>query len=161
MSPAGGVFAGYGPCRVETSISQARLQQLARTGAPHLRPIYGAMANGLVGFLLVAQNAGRFDAIKGRPFVALLADDTDRALGPAGFHRKSVRRMAAQVSSIAIIASDIVHEAYVTAAAGAALGFNMLIVETRPEHEGAWMELLREAAPQASTLLCTPIEGTA
>lgn len=157
--------ARVGPDRarggVEGYITRARLEELSRTGSAHLRPIYAAMVDPGIGFAMVTQNAGRFALDAGGPFVALIGDDTDRALGPAGFHRKSVRRLAAQAQSIAIIASAIEPSVYATAAAGAVFGLNVLIVETRPEQEGAWMDLVKAAAPRASVLLVTPIAGNA
>ncbi len=149
------------PSVTDASLPRARLEQLARTGQPHLRPIYAAMLDPGIALLMVQQKIGRFAVEAPRGFVAIIGDDTDRALGPAGFHRKSVRRLAAQTCSIAIIASDIVPDVYETAAALAALGRGALIIETRPEQEGAWMDLMKTAAPRTPILLCTPIAGTA
>lgn len=146
---------------ISADVPRSRLEHVARTGPLHLRPIYAAMIDPGIGLALVAQRSGRFDIASPRPFVALIGDDTDCALGPAGFHRKSVRRLAGRVRSIAIIASDVEPKAYAAAAALAALGHNVLIVETRPEQEGAWIELLRAAAASVPILLCTPIGGTA
>lgn len=142
-------------------LPRAQLEELARTGSPHLRPIYTAMLEGGVAFLFVTQQSGRF-GVEGRGgFVALIGDDTDRALGPDGFHRKSIRRLVRQVQSIAIIASDIEPTAYAASAALARMGFGALIVETRPEQEGAWFETLRAAAPRTPIVLITPIAGNA
>lgn len=160
-SASGGPFITQGPAIFDGRLPKAKLEQLVRTGQPHLRPIYAAMKDHGTGLLLVRQNTGRFDLRKPPPLVAIVGDDTDRALGPAGFHRKSIRRLAAQARSIAIIASDIVPDVYETAAALAALGRSALIIETRPEQEGAWMDLMKVAAPRTPILLCTPIEGTA
>lgn len=145
----------------EGFVARAHLEELARTGRAHLRPIYAAMLDPGIALLMVRQKIGRFGVEAPRGFVAIIGDDTDRALGPAGFHRKSVRRLAAQTCSIAIIASDIVPDVYETSAALAALGRGALIIETRPEQEGAWMDLMKTAAPRTPILLCTPIAGTA
>lgn len=142
-------------------IPRARLEELSRTGSAHLRPIYGAMVAPGIGFLMVQQNASRFAIESKGGFVALILDDTDRALGPSGFHRKSVRRLASQVHSITVLSADIEPSIYASAATLAALGRNVLIVETRPEEEVAWMDLLKAAAPRAPILLCTPIAGNA
>lgn len=143
-----------------TLLPRARIENLARTGQPHFRPIYSAMMAG-VGLLMVRQRSGRFDCLSGRPFVAVVGDDMDEALGPAGFHAKSLRRLMAQVSSIAVISSDIVPGVYAAAAGGALLGASSVIVETRPEQEGAWLDLAKRTAPGAALLLCTVAEGTA
>lgn len=143
------------------SISAARLEDLAQRGQPHLREVYAAVAHAGVGLLLVRQRSEAFEVRSDRPLVAIVGDDTDMALGPAGFDRGSLERLARLVHGITVIASGIVPDVYATAAHVAVLGQSTLIVETRPEHEGAWMELLRAAAPEAPFLLCTPIEGTA
>ena len=145
----------------QASFPVARLADLGRRGPLHLRPIYAAMASAGIGLFLVRQRSEAFDLRYGRPFVALVGDDTDVALGPDGFHRASLERLARLVGGISVIASGVVPDVYATAAGCAVLGQSGLIVETRPEQEGAWMDLLSRAAPRTPLLLCTPIEGTA
>lgn len=141
-------------------IPRTRIEDLARTGQPHLRPIYAAMAAG-AGLLMVRQRSGRFMRPDDPRFVAIVGDDTDCALGPAGFHAKSMRRLLAAARSVAIIASDIEPAVYATAAAGALLGLSSVIVETRPEQEGAWLDLAKREVTSAALLLVTPMEGSA
>lgn len=142
-------------------IPRARLVKLSRTGSVHLRPIYAAMLNPGIGFLVVGRTSGPFAVESRGGFVGLIADDTDRSLGPAGFHRKSIRRLAAQPRSITLISSDIVPDLYAAAAALAVAGFCTIIVETKPEQEAAWLDLLKVAAPQANMLVCTVAAGNA
>lgn len=143
-----------------TLIPRARIENLQRTGQPHLRPIYAAMNAG-AGFLMVRQRSGRFDLPKRGAVVTIVGDDTDHALGPAGFHSKSMRRLLAAARSVIIIASDIEREAYASAAASALLGASSVIIETRPEQEGAWLDLVKREAPGAVLVLWTVAEGTA
>lgn len=150
-----------GGVETQGTVPRARLQELARTAPAHLRPIYAAMLSPGVSFLMVHQNTGRFGVEAAGGFVALIGDDTDRALGPRGFHRKSIRRLAGQVHSIVIVASAAEPRAYTGVAALAAAGFGALLVETRPEQEAAWFEALKAAAPRTPILLVTPIAGNA
>ena len=143
------------------TVPRSKLEELSRTGSAHLRPIYAAMLNPGISFLMVHQRGGRFGIVGGGGFVALIGDDTDCALGPRGFHRKSIRRLAGQVRSIVIVASAAEPCAYAGVAALAAVGLGALLVETRPEQEGAWLDALKAAAPRTPILLVTPIVGNA
>lgn len=143
------------------TVPRATLEELSRTGSEHLRPLYAAMLNPGVSLLMVHQRGGRFGIEGTGGFVALIGDDTDCALGPRGFHRKSIRRLARQVRSMVIVASGVEPRAYAGVAALASVGFGALLVETRPEQEGAWLDTLRAAAPRTPILLVTPIAGNA
>lgn len=146
---------------IEAAIPLSKLENLSRTGHAHLRPIYAAMRSGGVGLILVRQRIGQFPPPKKRPFVAIVGDDTDRSLGPADFHRKSIRRLAAITHGVVVMSCELVPSVYATTAAVARLGVSTLIVETRPEHEGEWLDFVKEAAPTANLLICTVAAGTA
>lgn len=146
---------------ISAAISHERLDHLASTGQAHLRPIYAAMRMAGVSLFLVPQGQERFLAPRVRSFVGLVADDTDCAVGPNGFHRKSLRRLAQDAKCIALISSDIMPAVYATAAQIAALGRNVLIVETRCEQESAWLDFLKASAPRAHLLICTAAAGSA
>lgn len=147
---------------IEAAIPLARLENLSRTGHVHLRPIYVAMRSDRVGLVMIRQRVERFPPPKKRPFVAIVGDDTDRSLGVAGFHRKSIRRLAAITPSIVVIGCELIPSVYAAAAAAAAQArISTLIIETRDEHEGEWIDLVREAAPSANLLICTAVAGSA
>lgn len=145
---------------IAAAVPQDRLTHLAFTGEPHLRPIYAAMRDGRRSLLLLPQGGGRC-AVPTFPFVALVGDDTDRALGPNAFHGRSLARVARSARGIALISCAIVPNVYAIAAQMVLLGHSTLIVETRPECEAEWLAFLRSAAPRASFLMCTTAEGTA
>jgi len=146
---------------MQAPVSPARLEHLASYGAVHLRPVYAVMRSSGTALLLIQQRLGRFDMPTRSGWVALVLDDTDRALGPSAFHSKSMRRLIQAATHIAIIASDIVPGVYATAAGVAAMGLRCLIIETLPEYEAAWLHLVEREAPRTKPLLCTVAEGTA
>lgn len=145
---------------IEAAIPSSKLEHLSRAGQSHLRPIYAAMRDG-IGLALVRQRSGPFPPPKTRPFVAIIGDDTDRSLGPAGFHRKSIRRLAAASRGIVVMSCELLPDVYATAAGAAGLGTSTLIIETRSEHEAEWLALVQAAAPAANLLICTVAAGTA
>ena len=149
---------------IQASIPPFELSRLIASGQPHYRPVYEVMRSAGVGLLLVRQGHGRFDvpALKrGCGFVAVIGDDMDRADGPSGFRRKSLRRLMAAVRGITLLSCEILPEVYTAAAGLAALGQNVMIIETRPEQEGAWLDFIKEAAPRANLLICTAVAGNA
>ncbi|CAA2161172.1 hypothetical protein MBRA_06332 [Methylobacterium brachiatum] len=149
---------------IHASIPPLELSHLIAAGQPHFRPVYAAMRSSGVALLLVRQGHGRFDVPKlsrGRGFVAVIGDDMDRADGPSGFRRKSLRRLLGAVGGVSLISCEILPDVYATAAQLAAFGQNVAIIETRPEQEGAWLDFLKEVAPRANLLICTAAAGTA
>ena len=149
---------------IGASIPPGELTRLIASGQPHFRPVYAAMRSAGVALMLIRQGYGRFDVPtlpRGRGFVAVIGDDTDHAEGPSGFRRKSLRRLAASVRGVSLISCEIQPDVYATAAELAALGQSVMIVETRPEQEAAWLDFLKVAAPRANLLICTAAAGTA
>lgn len=62
-----------------------RIEASAAEKAPHLIPILKAIRHHDVGFLVLQQRATRLDRgldLLQRPFIVLIGDDTDTALGP-------------------------------------------------------------------------------
>ena len=121
----------------------------------HLAPLYEAARDHgcIVG--LVAQGAGSFDPPPAdRPAIIIIGDDLDQALGPAAFHEQSLHRVLRGVRLAAVVACEPLPEIYASAARHAVLlRKNVVIVETRPEQEIAWVNLIRSIAPDAAFLL--------
>ncbi len=137
-------------------VHRARLDAAVEHGPAHLRPMYLAVRDHGVSFAVVTQRAGRFAFPSDKPVVALLGDDLDEALGPAGFHLKSVRRFVASCEGAVIIACDPQPRLYIAAATVAVmLRRNAVIIETRSEHEADWVDLIRSIKPDIRMLLGT------
>ncbi|CAO4136110.1 hypothetical protein [Methylorubrum extorquens] len=116
---------------IAATVPRDRLTRLAFTGEPHLRPIYAAMLDGRRSLLLLPQHGGRFP-VSSRPFVALLGDDADTALGPAAFHGGSLGRLAGSARGVALVSYAVMPGVYAIAAEMVRLGHSTVIVETPP-----------------------------
>lgn len=139
-----------------------RLDYAVEHGPLHLRSVYKCVRDGGIAFVTVPQNVGRFDLPTDRPTLAILGDDMTSALGPAAFHRKSVRRFLMRCRTAAVIACEAIPFAYTAAALGVmSMRWDAVIVETLPEHEGTWVDLIREANPSAALLIGKVHEATA
>jgi hypothetical protein len=133
--------------------------------APHLLPIYRAVRDYGLRLMIVSQThepfLGAMDEM-GAPFIALIADDTDRTVGPGHFHQDSLRRLASAIDSAAVVASAPPVEAYAAMTMMPVLfGASTVIVETRPEQEIPWVEFLRDVQPNLPLILATVHGGHA
>lgn len=132
-------FTGAGRDALDLAISRA---------PAHLRPAYQAARDGTAGFVFVAQGWDRFEVPSGLPQILLIGDDLNAALGPAAFHARSVRRYLATCRAAVIVAAEPIPSLYWDAYARAVeRRENVVIVETRPEREAEWLDLIRAAAP--------------
>lgn len=140
-----------------STVPRARLDWAIETGTDHLKPIWHAVRDFGCGYLLVTQNAGPFAVPPPeRPAIITFGDDTDVALGPAAFHRRSLRRL------LVLVACAAIPEAYASAAGVAAFERrHTVIIETRPEHEIPWLDLVLRIRPGGRLLVCSVRGGTA
>ena len=126
---------------------------------PYLRRLFGAMRDGSVGWISVRPNVGNFD-IPRQPGVVLIVDN---GCGPSAFCPVSVTAAVAG-SSMATITTYRPVEAIFAAAllVASSTGKNVLIIETGPEQETAWVELIsRGRTPLALLLGLLEPEGRA
>ncbi len=97
--------------RARSTNSSAR-----RDNAPHLQAVLSAVRDHRLAWLTPApklrvhQRGARYSP-RGRALV-LLGDDTDRALGPAGFHAASTRRLFHKADYVAVMSGAPVAEVY-------------------------------------------------
>ena len=140
--------------RVATDIPRARIDAYLATAPDYLRPILLAVRDQGCAWLNVPQKSGRFEAPKGRPLISIIGDDLHVAMGPAGFHRKSVRRLIAASRFVSVVAGEPQVLAYAAPAlAAVAMGVNGTIIETRPEFEMQWIGLVQAEAPNAQLII--------
>ena len=139
-----------------------RMEASARENAQHLLPLVHAIRHHGAGLLVIPQRAtdlNRATALAVRPFIVMVADDTETALGPDQYDRRALDRLIGRVDGVAIVSSAPPPEAYASIAMMAVVGSNGLIIETRPEQEIAWTNIVKAVRPDMPTLLCTP-EGS-
>ena len=135
-----------------------RFETKVAADAPHLLPIVHAIRDHGVGFLVIPQRAtGLHRGIKllKRPFIVMVGDDTDCALGPDQYDAKSLDRLIGMADGVAIISCAPPPEAYSSIALMAMAQRNGLIIETRPEQEIAWTNRVQAVCPEMPILLCT------
>jgi len=135
-----------------------RLESVAAEKAPHLLPIVDVIRHFGVGYLVITQSAKGLNRgldLLARPFIIMVGDDTDRALGPDQYNSAHLERMIGMIDGVAIISSAPPPEAYSSIAMMAVVGRNGLIIETRPEQEIAWTNFVQSVRPDMPILLCT------
>lgn len=138
------------------SVPRERFDHAIRHGAEHMRPLFIAARDAGVAICLVAQRSPAFMIPSKRPSVLLIGDDMHEAMGPGGFHQKSIRRFVRRCRSAVIVSCAPLVEAYASAAAVAAgLRLDVILVETRIEHEAAWKDFIEAARPGVSFLIAT------
>lgn len=133
--------------------------------APHLNPVFEAVRDFSVSVLIAPQSKDSLDEALGDArdaSIVIVGDDTNRALGPDGFHKTSMRRLFQLATETAVISSAPPEHVYAGMATLAALARRfVVIVETRPEQEIAWVEFIQAANPNLSILLATVEAGHA
>jgi hypothetical protein len=95
-----------------------------------------------------------FDPPTNRPTILLIGDDVHEAKGPRAFHQDSLRNFVNRSMGAVIVTCEPPLVAYAAAAGLAALGKDVIIVETRPEHEADWKAALDAINPDLAYLLC-------
>ncbi len=148
-------------------VSRARLDNLIGSAgqAPHLQAVLSAVRDHRLAWLTLLENSGCINAaLDTAPEAALvlLGDDTDRALGPAGFHAASTRRLFHKAAYVAVMSGAPVAEVYAAACRHAVEERCLVVlVETRVEQKIAWVNLVRETNPLAALLITSPQAGRA
>ena len=125
----------------------AALSRASQT-APHWRPLLRAVRFEACGLVMVAQSPLPFTVPSAPPPILLVGDDLAAALGPGGFDRDSVIAFLAGCGAVTIVASAPVVPLYAETAQWAVKRRQpVAIIETRPEREAEWLDLVRAVAP--------------
>jgi hypothetical protein len=124
-----------------------------------LRGILEATRDFACTFYRVWQTPLSFALSDKKPRIALIGDDAAVALGPNVLSSGERQALLADSAFVAIVACEAIPRAYNMAATFAARDReNTVVIETQPEWKDAWLELVREARPDAGILLCMPEE---
>ena len=116
---------------------------------PHLLSVLKAVCDMGLALMFVPRAAEpfRIPAAATKPTLTIIGDDFDAALGPGAFHRRSLPRVIRGSSSFAVVSSAPPVEVYGTASALAAVArVNIVLIETQPEQELAWVALIQKLA---------------
>jgi hypothetical protein len=131
---------------------------------PHLVPILEAVRDHKVGLMFVGQSgeAFRLPVDQKRSAITIIGDDLHEALGPAGFHMPSVRRIIRASHTFAVVSCAALEPVYdAMAFAASTARRNALLIETQPKFEGEWVELIRKLAPARPLTIATMKGGRA
>lgn len=144
----------------QNEINRDVLDAVIAKSPVYLRPVLVAVRDATTGLLLINQGHEPFvtPTVCGRSTISMILDDTDRSVGPLGFHRRSLRRLIRASDAFAVISSSAIGLPYAAMSAVAATGKATVIIETRLEHELQWLALIQRVAPKRPLMLCT-IEG--
>jgi hypothetical protein len=148
----------------EAPMSRDSITRAMQNLPPHLCELLTAVRDNRVAFLFVPQWATTFRIPKQpvRPAIVLIGDDFTSALGPGHFHAASLRRVIRACASFTVVAGSARPEIYGAAAdLVVASRKSALLVETRPEHEIQWVQLIQRYAPGRPICLSTVAGGHA
>jgi hypothetical protein len=138
------------------TVPLARIDAALHRAPAYLRPIYFAVRDEGCVHTLVAQGDGPFslDGLPDGPVITILGDDLFRSKGPEGFHQASLRSLLARCTC-AVIVVGMSEKPYLMAATTAVLRReDVVIIETRAEHEMHWVNACRAARPDGGLLVC-------
>lgn len=139
-----------------TPATRASLTRAIEGGAPHLRPLFTAVRDHGCLFGIAPQGHDPIRPPLDRPTILIVGDDMDCALGPEGFSLEDLTDYVGRCSAAAIVSSAAVESTYASAATAAVvLRQHVVIVETRLEHERAWIDFVRVARPGIVMLVST------
>ena len=145
------------------TFTAAHLERVCQSAPAHMRPIWWAAMYGRCALLIVTQGAILEDLPpRLQPLITYVGDDTSRADGPAGFPQGAIRELIRTSDVGPVVSSAPVVKAYRQAASAAIIHRrNVIIIETRPEQEIAWINFILEARPDMRLLVCTVEAGRA
>ena len=139
------------------------LDHAIANGPEHFRPIALALRDKGCALAIVPQGQGPFSLPHDRkPVICIVGDDFDQALGLAGFHRPSLRRVLAGCVDLAIVSSGPDPRPYALTATSATglcslgLGWNAVLIETLPERESEWLAFAKKHRPDLQPFRCLP-----
>ncbi len=125
--------------------------------APHLVPLFGVVRDFGVRLMIVPQKVGSIEPPRTElPVICLIGDDLDVSLGPSAFDRRFLKSFVRTCGTAVVVSCEPIVKAYACAATEAALRrHNVILVETRLQHEVAWVSLLRRINPGLGMLVAT------
>lgn len=128
-------------------------------GGQHLVPLMEMVRDGGVGMMFVSQTPEPFRIPKAKPAIVIIGDDYDKAVGPERFHMPSVRRAIRDCHVFTVVSSAATTPVYAMSGLAAVLNRkHSMLIETRPEQEIAWVNLIKKLSPGALICLST-VEG--
>jgi hypothetical protein len=148
---------------LHTEATTARIDAAIAVAPLHLHPVLVAVRDYRVAMLFVPPGTETFTipAKPTRAAVVMVGDDMEQSVGPEGFHLPSVRRVIRACSAFTVISSEPTATLYALGTAPAVGGQNVMIIETRIEHEFQWVALIQKLRPGRPLIISTVKGGHA
>lgn len=145
------------------NLNRAALNIAIAHSPPYLVPVLITARDIGLDIFPIPQRPGPFTiAFSVRPPVSIIGDDTDRALGPSGFHRQSISHLFERCDSVFIIGCAPDPLLYAAAATTAAfLRRRIVIIETRLAQEQSWITFVQTSNPNVHMVVGTATGGRA
>lgn len=129
------------------ALLNAAIEGTQQVGSPHVVPLFEAVRDAGISYLQVLQGGGP-RRLPPAPWIIHIGDDPrppKPALGPNGFAADRLYRMLDAACCAIVVAGPPWPYLYIGAADIAAKArATVLLIDTRPEHEIAWLALLQE-----------------
>jgi hypothetical protein len=93
-----------------------------------------------------------------QPLIALFVDDGSigtTPIGPAGFNQPILKRLLRNANAVSLTTCGPDERVYATACAIDSFNRNVVLIETLPQFEIAWMERLNRRRTPLPVLVCT------
>ncbi len=128
----------------------AMMATMSKTGGQHWLPLLEAVKAGCIALFTVPRGRAPFDMPETvrMPCVAIIGDDYDDAIGPSGFHIKSLRALVKTAHATFIMAGAPDQLIYASAACIASITglINVVLIETRPCQAKSWADFIERHA---------------
>lgn len=139
----------------------ARIAKAKAAGKHHIAALYEGLAMGVELMLVPRDKAPLIipERPRNRGLVIVLGDDFVTAEGPAAFHLRTLRQLAARANAWAVMSGAPLVPVYeaATVVARTGPGAMALIVETQESEERTWVQyLMRHGRKNAAKLLVSP-----
>lgn len=127
---------------------------------PHARILCEAEWYGGCELVCADQVGSSFNGTTRRPKIFLIGDDTSLSMGPGAFHQQSLIAAIRSSAVFCVISCAAVPSVYACMAYSASrYRKDVMIVETRQEHEAAWYNFIEQHEPTKGILLATAEAG--
>jgi hypothetical protein len=129
------------------------IEDMKAHGMGHLAALYEGLGNGTDVILVPRNKAPLIVALRPTRQGLIVAITDDTAEGPSGYDLPSLRTLAGQAGAWTVVAGAPVIAVYEAAAAAAATGEKVIIVETLPPGELPWTRFLKQHTRETAVWL--------
>jgi transposase InsO family protein len=146
--------------QVEPGLAAAAL--FSERAPAHIQLLLAAVLVHDVRVTCIAHGTGPFDVGRRRRAILMIEDDPpERSLGPGAFDTPSLARAVRGATHGVVVSCAPLPEIYADVALTAACGGRLVVIETRPEWEIAWIAFVQAHHPDLPLKIGTVQGGRA